>query len=204
MSLALAQLLPEFEMPVSRPELIRTDLAAGHAVPDRIALEAARAEGRRAGRAEAEAELVQAHATEIERLQAEFEAAFAAQAEELARGVAASVPAAIEARGAAIADSLAAELAAILAPIVEARIQKTMAERLATEIRQLLELETAGAITVSGPAEWLAAIGERLDGVAGDVTFREAEKADIEVAFDQTRLKSRFEALSSTLAEALA
>ncbi|MAY62520.1 MAG: hypothetical protein CML29_09935 [Rhizobiales bacterium] len=203
MSLALAQLLPEFDMPARPRAAAPVDFpqAPKPVQPDPALLAPIREEARMQGRREAEEELAARHASEIADLEAEHARAMAAREAELVKGVAEAVPALIARRSDELAALLSDELAEMLAPVIDAELRKNMVATLADEIRSALELERAGRISVSGPSVWLGAVRSLLGDKAETVTFVETDRADIEVAIDQTRLRSRFDALARDFAE---
>ena len=202
MSLALAQLLPEFDLPArSRPAPKEISRSPQPVEPDPDLVAAIREEARAEGRREAEEELTLAHGRQIADLEAEHARAIAMREAEFVRGVAEAMPAAIAARAENLAEQLSAELSNVFAPLIETELRKKMVAALAEEIRAALELENSGKISVSGPSAWLDAVRALLDGKAAAVSFVEADRADIEVTIDETRLRTRFEALARSFAE---
>ncbi len=202
MSLALAQLLPEFDLPArARPAPKAIPHIPQPVEPDPALIEAIREEARAEGRREAEQELAVQHGREIADLEAEHARAMAAREAELVRNVAEAVPAAISARAEDLAECLSAELSDMLAPLIETELRKTMVASLAAEIRSALDLETAGRIVVSGPAIWLDVIRSILGDKADGASYVEAETGDVEVSIDETRLRSRFADLAKVFSE---
>jgi hypothetical protein len=203
MSLALAQLLPEFDLPArARPAPRAIPHMPQPVEPDPDLIAAVREEARAEGRREAERELSLQHGREIADLEAGHARAMALREAELVRNVAEALPAAIVQRAEELAVRLSAELSDMLAPLIEAELRKTMVTSLAQEIRAALDLETAGRISVSGPAIWLDTIRPLIGEGAETVSFVEADRADVEVSIDETRLRSRFVELSKSFAEA--
>ena len=159
MSLALAQLLPEFHLPKQRKALlIEKSSKKGTSQLDQEVMDAVREEGFRQGQQEATAELLSRHAAEIEELQAIHQAELEAQATRLAVQVAQAVPAALAGRDDRLLNQLAEDIAAVLAPIVVESAQQKMVAALIEEIRSALELGQAEKITVTGPEVWLEAM----------------------------------------------
>ncbi|TDH38273.1 hypothetical protein E2A64_03915 [Pseudohoeflea suaedae] len=203
MSLALAQLLPEFDMPARARAIPDAVPQAPREVekrrdPDPSLIEAIREEARAEGRMEAERELAMKHATELADMEAEHARAMAAREVELLKTVAEAFPAAIAERADGLAARLSDEVARILEPLVEDQLRRNMVEALAAEIRDALDMEAAERISVTGPAIWLDLVQAVLAEKAGSVTFTEAARADVEVVIDETRLRSRFDALAQT------
>lgn len=206
MSLALAQLLPEFDMPArarvvpdAMPQPKREREKRND--PDPALIEAIREEARAEGRMEAERELGRKHASELADMEAEHARAMAAREIQILKNVAEALPAAITERADGLAARLSDEVARILTPLVEDRLRQKMVEALADEIRAALDMEAAEKISVSGPAIWLDVVRTSLAEKAESVTFTEAERADIEVVIDETRLRSRFDALEQSFGE---
>lgn len=204
MSLALAQLLPEFHLPKQRQAILAAQPAnKGASEFDPVKMESVRQEGYLQGQRDAHAELQARHAAEIEELQAIHQTELAAQAARLVDQVAQAVPVAIAARDDRISNQLAEDIAAVLAPIVEESMQQKMVAALIEEIRSALGLGQAEKIMISGPEVWLDAMRATLGADLPAIEFRESESADIDVVIDKTRLASRFESLGEKLREAM-
>jgi len=204
MSLALAQLLPEFHLPKQRQKILAEHPPKKGALEhDQSVIDAARQEGYRQGLQEAQAEMVLRHAAELEELQAIHQAELEAQASRLAVGVAQAVPEAIAARAEGLLNQLAGDLVAVLAPIVEENARQKMVAALIEEIRSALDIGQAEKIVVTGPEIWLDAMRATLGSDLPTVEFRESDTVDIDVVIDQTRLSSRFASLGANLREAM-
>lgn len=133
---------------------------------------------------------------------AEHEAALAAAR---ARWAAAEGAVLAERIGTAFAE-LEARLAAALAPLLEPFLaraaQATALDGLHDALTTLLDGGDARPITVSGPADLLAALRDRVGGRPG-LGFTEAEAPDVTIALGDTRIRSQLRAWARKLESAL-
>lgn len=205
MTASLARFLPDFELSrINAFQATRHEDHASHASREpELDIEAIRAEARAEGEAMARAELAlrheserqadaKRHADEIEALRAELEA-HAAQ----------TIPAAITARSDEIAGQICADVEAVLAPLIDEAVRTRIIAALADEIRDILELENAGRVSVSGPAALVAALRDAIGPAADKLVLRDNGGFDIEVEVDQTRFVTRISAWADAVAESL-
>jgi len=130
-------------------------------------------------------------------------AELAALREELETSAATTIPDAIAARSAQIADMLADDIHAVLAPLIDEAVRKRILAGLAEEIREILAIENAAAIRVSGPETLVEALRERVGAASERMTVEPAEAFDIEIDVNRTRFASRLSEWSKALAEVL-
>lgn len=201
MTASLARFLPDFEL--SHINAFQSARHEHRSCDPEIDIEAIRAEARAEGEAMARAELAlrheserqadaSRHAAEIEVLRAELEV-YAAQ----------TIPTAIAARSDEIAGQIAADVEAVLAPLIDEAVRGRIVAALADEIRDILELENAGRISVSGPEGLVTALREAIGPAADKLVVRETGGFDIEVEADRTRFATRISAWADALSESL-
>ncbi|WP_394690769.1 hypothetical protein [Hoeflea sp.] len=208
MTASLARFLPDFELPAisSLSGLPNDDPAALPPSPagPSIDVDAVRAEAFAEGEAAARVELEAQHAAEREADAKRHAAELAALRAEMETIAAQSIPKAIAARSADIAEAIAGDVAEVLTPLLDEAIRLQVLERLATEIRGVLELDNSGQIKVSGPEGLVTALCEILGGDADRISVNHVEQFDIEVEVDRTRLATRFSDWSNALKESMA
>ena len=205
MTASLARFLPDFELSrINAFQATRHEEHASHASREpELDIEAIRAEARAEGEAKARAELAlrheserqadaQRHADELEALRAELQAEAAH-----------SVPAAIAARSNEIAGEICADVEAVLAPLIDKTVRTRIIATLADEIRDILELDNAGRISVSGPEALVAELREAIGPAADRLVLRDNGAFDIEVEVDRTRFLTRISAWADAVAESL-
>jgi len=205
MTASLARFLPDFELSrINAFQASRHEDHASHASREpEFDIEAIRAEARAEGEAMARAELAlrheserqadaKRHADELDALRAELEAQAAH-----------SIPAAIAARSDGIAGEICADVEAVLAPLIDEAVRTRIIATLADEIRDILELENAGRISISGPEPLVAALRDAIGPASEKLVLRDNGGFDIEVEVDRTRFVTRISAWADALAESL-
>lgn len=208
MTASLARFLPDFELPAIRSlSGMPNDAAPGAPPPPvepAIDVDAVRAEAFAEGQAATRAELEAHHAAEREAEAQRHAAEIAALRAEMETIAAQSIPQAIAARSADIAEAIAVDVAEVLVPLLDETIRAQVLERLANEIRGVLELDNSGQISVSGPEGLVTALCDILGGDAERISVNHVEQFDIEVEVDRTKLATRLSDWSNALKESLA
>lgn len=208
MTASLAMFLPDFERSDIRAFSAHQTEAPPAPSPmpaePAIDVDAVRAEAYAEGEASARAKLEGQHAAEREADAKRHAAEIAALRAEMETITAQSIPVAIAARSADIAEMIATDVAEVLAPLMDQTIRGKVLERLANEIRGVLELDNAGSISVTGPEGLVTALCDMLGGDADRIVVKHAEQFDIEVEVDRTRLTTRLSDWAKAVEESLA
>jgi flagellar biosynthesis/type III secretory pathway protein FliH len=157
---------------------------------------AAEARGHEAGIAEGRAELAAAVADERERaaiaLAAERQAWTVAEADRLAT--------ALEGGLAALRESIAASLARVVAPLLLDARRAELLDGLAADLRSLSAQGEAPILRVSGPADLLGALRERLSSYPADVAYESTSEGDIRVEAGDTVFQTQLQPWADRLA----
>ncbi|MBU4528967.1 MAG: hypothetical protein KUA43_08325 [Hoeflea sp.] len=205
MTASLARFLPDFEL--SRINAFQAtrhdDRSSNPSCEPEFDIEAIRAEARAEGEAMARAELALRHDSERQADASRHAAELEALRAELEVHAAQIIPAAIAARSDEIAGQISADVEAVLAPLIDEAVRARIIAALAAEIRDILELENAGRVSVSGPKSLMTALREAIGPAADKLVIRENGGFDIEVEVDRTRFATRISAWASALAESL-
>jgi hypothetical protein len=208
MTASLAMFLPDFEISGIRSfSETQNDVSAAQPVvpaEPAIDVDAVRAEAYAEGEAAARAELEAQHAAEREAVAKRHAAEIAALRAEMETVAAQSIPKAIAARSADIADAIASDVAEILAPVMDQTIRARVLERLAGEIRGVLDLDNAGKVSVTGPEGLVTALCDILGADADRIVVSHSGQFDIEVEVDRTRLATRLSDWTKAVEESLA
>jgi hypothetical protein len=186
---------PELEVACDVPEPAREDPFAVR----EDALAAAHAAGLAEGSARAEA----AYAAALECARAEASARLAEARDAWAREEAGVIAAQFAAGLADIEAGLAVCTARILAGFLADRLIERATAELAEHIRALLSGADGTLVRVEGPEDLLAALREKLGGMAAAVEYRPGASASVSVACDETRVESRLSAWLERLAAAV-
>ena len=99
---------------------------------------------------------------------------------------------------------IAGDVEAVLAPLIDEAVRARIISGLADEIRDILALETASRIQVSGPEALVSALRDALGSDADKLDINETNTIDLEVEVDRTRFASRLSEWTKALSEALA
>ena len=206
MTASLARFLPDFEVPHINTfrAMEKDDHSSAASREPRIDVEAERAEARAEGEEFARAELEQQHQAEIDALTSQHAAELLAVKAELEALAARSIPEAVAARSDEIARLIAGDVEAVLAPLIDEAVRARIISGLADEIRDILALETASRIQVSGPEALVSALRDALGSNADKLDINETNTIDLEVEVDRTRFASRLSEWTKALSEALA
>ncbi|PIP01191.1 hypothetical protein [Pleomorphomonas carboxyditropha] len=138
-------------------------------------------------RADAEWQLTEALAEQARTLQAEHEASRKAWVEEQSERIAA----AIDGRFVSLGEQLGVAAARALRPfLVERMVDRSVAD-LNDCIERLLSDGTAPSLEITGPADLLDRLAERLDQHAAAITFRPDDRSDIVVTAGETLIETR-------------
>lgn len=138
-------------------------------------------------RADAEWQLTEALAEQAKALRAEHDAARKAWAEEQSDRIAGE----IALRFAELGDQLGTAAARALRPFLVERLVDRSVDDLADCIRQLTSDSAAPVFEITGPADLLDRLTERLGDLASGITFRPDERADIVVTAGETMIETR-------------
>ncbi|MBC7280331.1 hypothetical protein [Hoeflea sp.] len=205
MSASLARFLPDFEL--SRINAFQAtrheDQSFDASCDPEFDIEAIRAEARAEGEAMARAELALKHQSERQADASRHAAELAALQAELEERAAQTIPTAIAARSEEIAGQIAADVEAVLAPLIDDAVRARIIAALADEIRDVLELENSGRVSVSGPEALVTALREAIGPGADRLVLRDTGGFDIEVEVDRTRFATRISAWADALRESL-
>jgi hypothetical protein len=138
-------------------------------------------------RADAEWQLTEALAEQARSLQAEHEASRKAWVEEQSERIAT----AIDGRFVSLGEQLGVAAARALRPfLVERMVDRSIAD-LNDCIERLLSDGTAPSLEITGPADLLDRLAERLGQHATAITFRPDDRADIVVTAGETLIETR-------------
>lgn len=94
-------------------------------------------------------------------------------------------------------------VARILAPFLSAELRSAAIAELLVALQSVLSKAEGVRIEISGPADLLVRMRERLAGLSTAVTFSTREGPDVRVEVDQTVLETRLGAWSARLSGAL-
>ena len=163
-------------------------------------LDAAFARGQEAGRAAVQAEFDAKSAGQqalyMKRLELERHKWAISTGEDLATRMAAGLK--------AIEDGLADAAARILRPFIEEELHRKTIAELQANLEALLSTESAVAMQISGPADVLDALREKLgEKVPAGVTFEVSDKADVRVVTGQATVETRLAEWRAALEEAM-
>jgi len=204
MTASLARFLPDFELSrISAFQAARQEDHSTSTDDPAFDIDAVRAEARAEGEAAARAELSLRHDSERQADASRHAAELEALRVELEAHAAHAIPAAIAARRDSIAAEISGDVEAVLAPLIDTAVRARIIAALADEIRGILELETAGRISVSGPPALVDALREAIGPAADRLDSRETGGFEIEVDVDRTRFATRLSAWADALAESL-
>ncbi|PKR90684.1 hypothetical protein CXZ10_04810 [Pleomorphomonas diazotrophica] len=138
-------------------------------------------------RADAEWQLTEALAEQARSLRAEQEVARNAWVEEQSDRIAA----AIDARFAELGEQLGVAAARALRPFLVERVVDRSVDDLADCLRGLMTDGSAPPLEITGPADLLDRLAEKLGGHAAAITFRPGDHADIVVTAGETLIETR-------------
>lgn len=138
-------------------------------------------------RADAEWQLTEALAEQARSLQAEHDAARKAWAEEQSERIAN----AIDDRFAALGKQLSVAAARALRPFLVERLVDRSIDDLAGCVGRLLTDGTAPPLQITGPADLLDRLAEKLGGHTPSIIFRPDDRADIVVTAGETLIETR-------------
>lgn len=140
-------------------------------------------------RADAEWQLTEALAEQARSLQAEHEAARRAWVEEQSERIAS----AIDDRFAALGKQLGVAAARALRPFLVERLVDRSIDDLAGSVGRLLSDSAAPSLQITGPADLLDRLAEKLGGHAPSIAFRPDGRADIVVTAGETLIETRLQ-----------
>ena len=155
-----------------------------------IAVDAARDEGRAAGREEARAE----HEAELARAQERFDAELNAAREGWAREEGARLQEQLGAAMCAIEERLADSLARVLRPFIVAALRRQMIEKLVENIRTIVGSADMIAIQIAGPADLIEVLRHALEGAPAAFDYLVRDSVDVSVVAEQTSIDTRLKA----------
>ncbi|WP_370674102.1 hypothetical protein [Pleomorphomonas sp. PLEO] len=138
-------------------------------------------------RADAEWQLTEALAEQAKSLRAEHEAARKAWVEEQSERIAAT----IEEQFTALSEQLSVAAARALRPFLIERMVDRSVDDLATCIGILMTDGPTPSLEITGPADLLERLAEKLGVRAAAVAFRPADHADIVVTAGETQIETR-------------
>jgi hypothetical protein len=163
-------------------------------------LDAAFARGQEAGRAAVQAEFDAKSAGQqalyMKRLELERHKWAISTGEDLATRLAAGLK--------GIEDGLADAAARILRPFIEEELHRKTIAELQANLEALFSTESAVAMQISGPADVLDALREKLgEKIPAGVTFEVSDKADVRVVTGQATIETRLAEWRAALEEAM-
>ncbi|MTI45918.1 hypothetical protein JM93_00449 [Roseibium hamelinense] len=144
------------------------------------------------GFAEADTQVAEKAAAELETVrsahQAEMDALRSCLMDELAGQMAAQIEQGFQ----TLEDRLSRSAASVLGEVVEDGIRAQMLEAFDKTLRKLLENETATNIAVSGPEILLDPLKDKLGGVGERLVFKPNDAAELKVKVCDTQIETRF------------
>ena len=190
----LAALLRKPPVPVETPE----DRAAQLRAAEMKGIERGLERGRELGRAEAEAETASALAC----MQADYDARLAEMRQawcvEEGDRLGVAFADALQALGAGITD----RVGHLLVPVLTEALRRQAVDELAQSLARILG-ESRAPVRVSGPADLLDAVADKLGPFEPAVEFVPAETADVAVQADQTVIETQLGAWGALMADAV-
>jgi hypothetical protein len=178
-----ARSVPPVEQPISAMALIPVCEPADDVARQ---LEKAFARGADEARLAADAEHEQQLAQALARAETQHAAERARWASEQADELAARLISAVETLEARIADAVGR----VLAPFVTAELRSKSVEALVDAIGALLSSGSNPALRVSGPADLLSALRERLGAVTVSIEWQPNEQVDVTISADDSVIET--------------
>ncbi|QRM54242.1 hypothetical protein [Sinorhizobium sp. BG8] len=164
----------------------------------------AHADGKAAGRTEAEAELSAAHAAELAALKEEHKAEIETMRRRYEKEYAAALAERFTTMTAKLSDLVSTQAAHVLAPVMDEVLEKKAIADMAKMIAEGLQAGEGLTVTVKGPARLFGALISHFGSDVPAFRHVEAEDLDLTVEFGETILVTRMAAWADTVRKVLA
>jgi hypothetical protein len=156
--------------------------------------EARIAEAREEGRSEGEQSAREAAAVEAEQMRQEAEAHLAAERQSWVEQEAEVLKEQLAAAVRQMEDDLAEGVGRILRPFLVEALRRQMVSEMLEELRSMVASREAIEVKISGPADLLAMLKDKLGPLGVAIAYEENEGVDLRVASDPTTIETRLQA----------